>query len=1300
MRIKQTGSRLHKEAAKLNEPKVQLSKTDTKSTLAEIISRRGLTLSEHGGMKYWQHLPEGPPVLVEVVSYDIGLELSSTKVSLAPVRLPPNLEPAKPKNESFSPAPYLSDYGEVPSTFCIWTPRKPGTSMADASFPDDYALFMTSEKIKADTLSGCIAIACYHSINTLAQTYKPEECYITLVSADGVHSNPVEYTFFGAKTFPTKYMWMVEPDPKVLSRLQPCCELPPVYDHMQDLVFFEWEFNWSRMPIKSVTFKPDPNLSADFTMLSINNNDKIYKFDRHVRLLDDPNVVALTGAVLSTAETGAGGSSSKAWRRVGDEWLCGGMHHGGVPHQEGYRNRMTPPQVLLQGIKKYTGQAWKPHYSQPFEQKFSPLAAHICKIITDEEEYGVDLGHNVPPNVASLPIFGDLDSVCEGVMAPGQWNHMLKKIYKKVGSHSLARTILYNSTSKRVAEYDPEAAAQARKWFDEDMEQHLDRQYGYGYHDGPWALGDYHSVLSPQGLFQSTTSESPALAGLLGKAASKLLERAGTAITTKLFVNEAPSWDQLAPHKGDARVSRNATPEEKSQAKAAAENNPLKISEDVGVNQAFRFYNHADLLPAVTEPSPVCIGGSVNESFVQEVEVEPLSEEVEYALQKANDSLDGTYPGNPRCYSIPTAQHYVARSTPLYGRSQQVPDPTGPNARRWIASSDSTPFPRKHLPQYQDYEERTDNTTSMPPASEASRKHFEYYLRLFLTHNHGDYMSMPLEEFGQILSMLAGTLDGSLVHTEHFRKLLGNQVVYDKRDENVQDKHPIHKKIANFMGLTPYTTNSRTKPWFYQKEKTSWFDRWADVCWDEEMDRPAGACAAKGPEFVRRSINAQFHKKLSRTTNYSKDHLEEYFKGLPAPAWNGDLTLEEYFRKILKGVSPNKGSAWNKCTGESTKGEWIANRETGQSNLLSVIYRILLVAATEHDLVLRTSPKGLFEAGLLVPEELFAKDEIHLNKKVDSDRLRIIWNAAVSAELVLRFFHDTQNKLEIELYQAGYTHSKEFPNFGSCSGMGHHDEGIKETCQAMRNLLNGEDGSRPHNGVSTDASGWDISVTRALWMADAHRRAYAACEGHFPFGWCYGLLNLGAILSAHVIVIGREMFEVRWFGMLSSGCSSTTSSNTNMRGIVQSEPHWRQTKARGDPKVGKSLCMGDDNHAKDPTSEDMKDVWIQLGVKIDEDGETIPHGKPIPFTSHLYFINEDTAEFNNGPKICLRLAYHGHQKLTKEQATGIRFAVRHTPQLKARIDDFISKANNGKGKEWLDIDLEDPYVAMDFDTVF
>ena len=84
----------------------------------------------------------------------------------------------------------------------------------------------------------------------------------------------------------------------------------------------------------------------------------------------------------------------------------------------------------------------------------------------------------------------------------------------------------------------------------------------------------------------------------------------------------------------------------------------------------------------------------------------------------------------------------------------------------------------------------------------------------------------------------------------------------------------------------------------------------------------------------------------------------------------------------------------------------------------------------------------------------------------------------------MRLLHDSQNKVEVAAFQSVLTHSPECPAFGSCPGMGHHDEGVVGLCQAMKHL---ERRSYRVGHVETcqaDASGWDFTVPRRLWLSE------------------------------------------------------------------------------------------------------------------------------------------------------------------------------------------------------------------------
>ena len=109
------------------------------------------------------------------------------------------------------------------------------------------------------------------------------------------------------------------------------------------------------------------------------------------------------------------------------------------------------------------------------------------------------------------------------------------------------------------------------------------------------------------------------------------------------------------------------------------------------------------------------------------------------------------------------------------------------------------------------------------------------------------------------------------------------------------------------------------------------------------------------------------------------------------------------------------------------------------------------------------TPKQLWAAGVLHAEDLFIKPEMHPRNKTDDKRWRNIWNCSAQQELTMRLFHDRQNKVKISAYQAGLTHSADCPTFGSCPGIGHHDEGISAMCDAMKRLESVGQGARSRN---------------------------------------------------------------------------------------------------------------------------------------------------------------------------------------------------------------------------------------------
>lgn len=123
-----------------------------------------------------------------------------------------------------------------------------------------------------------------------------------------------------------------------------------------------------------------------------------------------------------------------------------------------------------------------------------------------------------------------------------------------------------------------------------------------------------------------------------------------------------------------------------------------------------------------------------------------------------------------------------------------------------------------------------------------------------------------------------------------------------------------------------------------------------------------------------------------------------------------------------------------------------------KENQMRSLAVVAFLAVADHTWLDSLDPTQLLRCGVLEPEEVFVKPEMHGAKKVRTKRWRAIWHCSAQAELTVRLLHDSQNKVEIAAYQQAMTHSAEFPTFGSCAGMGHHDEGNQETIAALRRL--------------------------------------------------------------------------------------------------------------------------------------------------------------------------------------------------------------------------------------------------------
>ena len=323
----------------------------------------------------------------------------------------------------------------------------------------------------------------------------------------------------------------------------------------------------------------------------------------------------------------------------------------------------------------------------------------------------------------------------------------------------------------------------------------------------------------------------------------------------------------------------------------------------------------------------------------------------------------------------------------------------------------------------------------------------------------------------------------------------------------------------------------------------------------------------------------------------------------------------------------------------------------------------------------------LHRAGVLDPEGLKIKSEIHSFKKADIGRWCLIWLGSVRLEVVDRLLHGLQNTVELSLYQANQTHTPDHPYFGSAVGMGHHDEGLDVTAQAMRRL-------GLSKGTCMDCSQWDLNQSTATIYADGLRRAYLAHTSSAPDSFCRAQLVRSVAMSRHLVQIGEEVHLACPLGIVVSGLFFTAASNSWMnswmRGFVHSCAFYESDCKRlaamqpGEaawlaPRPRPSLTMGDDLACPQIVTPVELEYRHHTGLIMDpDDQDNIESGGGIVyFTSHAYDLVNNRHLFDNFPKMLLRLAISGTTGFTAEQFAGVLFAVRHCPEMSRCIRSLV-----------------------------
>lgn len=465
-------------------------------------------------------------------------------------------------------------------------------------------------------------------------------------------------------------------------------------------------------------------------------------------------------------------------------------------------------------------------------------------------------------------------------------------------------------------------------------------------------------------------------------------------------------------------------------------------------------------------------------------------------------------------------------------------------------------------------------------------------------------------------------------------------------------------KIKNLTAKAPTTYNGGItelkEPTFEGLFKL--FPHWN---WDHEENEAKGVLPPQGPAAVAES--------LQNTLQENKDALPldprsvpALASGYPAVVLDMEEDMYSFIKRNMEELVMSKGVGWDLC-GYSSKRAFCESMHS----VPTVLTKLALVLVTDLEYMANLDPWSLYQLGLIMPEILKIKNEATKRKKARQKRWRVIWQTCITQELLCRLIHGDQNVAETAAYQCGYTHSDEFPTFGNCPGLGHHNRGLQHTKEALRRLI-GDD-----VGCAADRKSWDLSVTRHMWYAEGQLRAILAAAGGAPKVFQEAQLKMSMLLSAHVAQVGKTLYQVDIFGLVGSGIFSTASSNGKLNQLLAIDyPIHKlpptQVVTYKDFEKYLSLVMGDDSVMRSGYHGMAGFVkhHAERGVTVTAASKEALPGPlsdmtKVPFTSHLYDLTSDAmAVFDNVEKLSWRLALS--MKATRDQAMGVLFAVRHT----------------------------------------
>ena len=229
-----------------------------------------------------------------------------------------------------------------------------------------------------------------------------------------------------------------------------------------------------------------------------------------------------------------------------------------------------------------------------------------------------------------------------------------------------------------------------------------------------------------------------------------------------------------------------------------------------------------------------------------------------------------------------------------------------------------------------------------------------------------------------------------------------------------------------------------------------------------------------------------------------------------------------------------KGSGFSRVYGVSTKGDFLEHPDCVEI----VVATLLLYLSYDPIWASELNATQLHSIGLLDPEGIKVKKEVHPVSKAHTGRWRLIFLGSTRLEILDRILHIPQNTLEVALFQSGLTHDPALPTFGSCVGMGHDDDRGELLISALKRI------GMEKGGQCQDASGFDLLTSAATLYCDGYRRGYLAMEGGAPMSVSSALMLRAVTMGRHIFHIGTDLHAPGHLGVMGSGLFSTACSNS------------------------------------------------------------------------------------------------------------------------------------------------------------